>query len=176
MSDAPAPRGTAAEPDEAPVAESTLCWAFQRSFVDYVARLPDGRIAAADGAEVLDDGSFAFPAAEAAEEATGARRFAGSISFTGHHGMMAVTISAPALLPGARADSPALLTIEDPFEPGQRMALATVAPDAAAPRLTEQGADLFQGIYPQGMALEPLLLDRPTPTHTHPDTHTKDPR
>lgn len=151
--------------------ESILCWAFQRSFVDYVARLPDGRIAAADGAEILGDGSFAFPAvevydgsaesAETAEAGPGARCFAGSISFTGHHGMMAVTISAPALLPGAQIDGPELLMIDDPFEPGQRMALATVAPSSAAPRLTEQGADLFLGTYPQGMAMEPIVLTSP---------------
>lgn len=155
--------------------ESILCWAFQRSFVDYVARLPDGRIAAADGAEILGDGTFAFPAVEAADETPGEatasrgsatsthgiRRFAGSISFTGHHGMMAVTISAPALLPDTEPGGAELLMIDDPFEPGQRMALATVAPSSAAPRLTEQGADLFLGTYPQGMALEPIVLPPP---------------
>lgn len=156
-----------------------LQWAFHRGFSGYVARLPDGRVEAVEGAEVLEDGTFRFPASHDAVTDTGperprSHRFTGAVRFTGHHGMMAVTLSAPALEPpppgaGAGAGSPWAL-IDDPFAPGERMTLAGLAipsgadvgQTSAAPQLTEEGSDLFLGTYPPGTPLEPLTLIDPT--------------
>ncbi|QCU79133.1 hypothetical protein E7744_14070 [Citricoccus sp. SGAir0253] len=183
-----------------------LAWAFHEGFAAYVSRLPDGRIDAEDGAAVLPDGRISFPSAAAAGavaeggKADGASdgrepdgmaataagepvlRCRGSVHFTGHHGLLALTLAAPALearhVPDARPTPAAgpVLTIDDPFEPGTRLVLAELGEAVRsgpvltypAPRLTEAGADLFLGHYREGTPLAPLAVHLAAPADTRP--------
>ena len=156
-----------------------LLWAFHTGFAEYIARLDDGRITVEDGATAQPDGRVFFPTAPTPPAAASDRAAdtpavlwsgLGTLQFTGHHGMLAVTLSSPAVL---LADGRYLLTVDDPFEPGQRMPLADLGPTGlpnsqpdtlptplhvAEPRLTEEGADLFFGHYHWGTPLAPMEL------------------
>lgn len=141
---------------------TSLCWDFHEPFVRYVESLTDGEITAADGAQILADGSFRFLATEGSS-----RRFCGSISFTGHHGMMAVRLVSPFIDHLDKAM--AVLHVDDPFAPGEPLPLAELRPAASVghdraytARLLEEGTDLFLGTYSAGMELAPLILTRTT--------------
>jgi hypothetical protein len=185
-----------------------LLWAFHDGFAAYVARLADGRIDVDGGARLQADGRVFFPFASVTgsgqgdgtghgcdggsgpggHPGTGELRGCGALRFTGHHGLLAVALADPAVVETAGAP---VLTIADPFAPGQRMVFAELGPaqsDATAPGaepgvaepdsitpglpsptvryagplLTEDGADLFFGHYREGTPLAPLDIC-PTP-------------
>jgi len=169
-----------------------LAWAFHEGFAAYVSRLPDGRIDAEGGATVLPDGRLSFPPAtdgnaladggevddaSGGGEADGTTstgtggpvlRCRGAVHFTGHHGLLALTLAAPAIEAGATTGPTPdpVLTIDDPFAPGARLVLAELGEALGsgpvltypAPRLTEAGADLFLGHYREGTPLSPLAV------------------
>lgn len=129
-----------------------VVWAFHTGFADYIARLADGRMAVTDGAQLQSNGRVLFPGT-------------GTLQFTGHHGLLAVTIADPAVVWDAGRY---VLTITDPFEPQHRMTLAELGAARPGttpgtlhfddPLLTEEGADLFFGHYCEGTPLAPLDL------------------
>lgn len=142
-----------------------LVWAVHEGFVAYVSRLADGRVDVDGGAVRQPDGGILFPLAPDGPALHGT----GAVHFTGHHGLLAVTLANPAVL---GAGGSAVLSIDDPFTPGERLAFARLGEPASgqaacypAPRLTEEGADLFGGHYREGTPLAPLQIQihaRPT--------------
>ena len=155
------------------MATTALLWAVHGDFLRYMSRIGDGQIAVIDGAEQLPDGGFRFPvmgptdapddsAVGQCAQSSDSTRFRGSVVCTGHHGMLAVTIAAPELL---RQEGATVLVIDDPFSPGERMPMAHLRPSRQDPRqfatrLSEEGADLFQGVYATGMVLAPVHLEQ----------------
>lgn len=146
------------------MATTALLWAVHLEFLRYMQRIEDGQVSVRDGAERLPDGRFRFPVdADGGTQPGTALRFRGSVSCTGHHGLLAVTIAAPELI--ARENESPALSIDDPFAPGQRMPLAHLRPSPQdahlfTAHLSDEGADLFQGVYPPGMALAPVRLEQ----------------
>lgn len=138
---------------------SALVWGVKASLLDYVRGMPDGAVTL-DGVRESDDG-FVFRSAEAPDD--GIRRFIGSVTLTGHSGMMRVVIAHPWIAVDAGE-----LSIADPDDPTVRLAFARIAelePDddgalrARGTTLTADGADLFFGPYREGTALDdPLVI------------------
>lgn len=134
-----------------------LAWGVHGPFREYIQRIPDGRLAVHDGAQMLASGETYFPL-----DAQGATahelRFVGSLEFGGHNGMMAVTVQQPWL---QRDGEHWHLTIVDPFEPGSRMPIVKIEmhdETEGTARLTEPGTDLFMGNYNEGTLFDPVRI------------------
>ena len=91
---------------------SALVWGVKASLLDYVRGMPDGAVAV-DGAIESADG-FTFPSAAGPDD--GILRFGGSVTLTGHSGMMRVVIADPWVAVDARE-----LSIADPDDPTGRL-------------------------------------------------------
>jgi len=150
-----------------------LRWALKRSFLDYIARAPGGRGTLSDGAVATEHKEIVFgpdlagspaPAQEGAFHA-----FRGTVTFSGHFGMLFVRISNPwVTIQEEHGD----LTILDPFqkESDARLRLATFIVDghgiadgfehwtAADVRLASEACPLFNDVYPAAEPLEPLTI------------------
>ncbi|OMH36840.1 HtaA domain-containing protein [Tersicoccus sp. Bi-70] len=136
---------------------SSLIWAFHADFTAYVERLADGRVDVSGGVERTADGRFRFPAGST-----------GAVHWTGHHGLLAVTLADLVI---EQTEGGASVTIADPFAGpsprGERMVLADLGePEETGTgrrytRLTlaESGADLFMGHYPAGLPLAPIEIE-----------------
>ena len=112
---------------------------------------------ALDQAHMLDSGEAFFPAVDEQAE-TDVLRFAGTLHFSGHRGMLVVKIAAPWL---QQVDGTTVLTVADPFEPGGRMPCVTIdlQTDGTGPTwLTEEGADLFMANYSPHVAFDPVRI------------------
>ena len=143
-----------------------LEWGIKQSLVRYIAGMADGAIVASEPATEAE-GGFRFPAA-APPQAAGTLRFAGSVTLTGHGGMLRLVVAEPWLVPAGKPNDAWSLTIADQYEPGARIAFATIdrldlgeaAPSAHGTRLTADGADLFfSGPYTEGTELDdPRIL------------------
>lgn len=134
-----------------------LAWGVHDQFRDYIARLPDGAITAQDGAHLLDTGETFFPI-DTQHSTANTLGFVGTLQFTGHHGMLAVTVQHPRL---ELVDRSVVLTITDPFDQGLRMELVAVeiaADGCGQTRLTEAGTDLFMGNYQADIAFDPVRI------------------
>lgn len=134
-----------------------LAWSIHSQFRDYIARLPDGAVSALDGAELLDTGEAFFPLD--ARHTTDQRLcFTGTLQFSGHRGMLAVTVRQPWL---EMVEETSVMRIVDPFDPNLRMELVAVDMDAdgsGETRLTEAGTDLFMGNYRADIAFDPVRI------------------
>ena len=138
---------------------SALVWGVKASLLDYVRGMPDGAVEL-DGPRESPDG-FVFAAADGPED--GIRRFKGSVTLTGHSGMMRVVIADPWI-----AVRPGELSIADPDTPGVRLPFARMEAleadaggvlHARGTTLTADGADLFFGPYREGTPLDdPVML------------------
>lgn len=143
-----------------------LEWGIKQSLVRYIAGMADGAIVASEPASVVE-GGFRFLAATP-PQASGTLRFAGSVTLTGHGGMLRLVVAEPWLVPAGKPNDAWSLTIADQYEPGARIAFATIdrldlgeaAPSAHGTRLTADGADLFfSGPYTEGTELDdPRIL------------------
>ncbi|WP_206447201.1 HtaA domain-containing protein [Agrococcus sp. KRD186] len=126
---------------------SALRWGIKASLLGYVRGMPDGAVTLAGGAEEVE-GGFRFPAA-------GDLAFRGTVTLTGHSGMMRVVIADPAIVGG---DGDWALEIADPDEAPARLRFATLSGfdgvRATGAALTEDGADLFFGPYERGTPLD----------------------
>lgn len=139
-----------------------LSWAIKHSLISYVSAMSDGTVEASGGA-LRDDNGFVFPSdPHPGETATAvALRFSGTVTCSGHEGLLRVIIADPWLEPGTSSDATWLLTIADPYSPGARLTFATInhissAGVAKGCLLTADGADLFfSGPYTEGTELEP---------------------
>jgi hypothetical protein len=150
-----------------------LRWALKRSFLDYIARAPGGKGSLSDGAITTELKEIVFGPdlrnpPEAAQEGI-FLAFRGTVTFTGHFGMLFVRISNPWItIQEGRGE----LTILDPFqeEVDTRLRLATFTIDdhgiadgfeywtAAEVRLAPEGCTLFNDVYPAAEPLEPLAI------------------
>lgn len=157
-----------------PAPAGGLLWAFHEGFAAYVSRLADGRVDVDGGAQLQRDGSILFPFAPDAPALHGT----GAVHFTGHHGLLAVTLANPAVV---GTGSSAVLAVDDPFIPGERLTFAQLGEPAfrradcyPLPLLTEEGADLFLGHYREGTPLAPLAILPATDSSTDPTTDPAD--
>ena len=85
-----------AAPD--PLPPLGLSWGIKRSFIDYIAGLPDGSVSATAGATVSGSSLFCFsPDTSDYDPAlgTGVLRFRGDVRLAGHHGMLLVRLLDP---------------------------------------------------------------------------------
>ncbi|KAA9089716.1 HtaA domain-containing protein [Microbacterium radiodurans] len=146
---------------------TALLWAIKASLLDYVRGMPDGRVDLAGGAREESSGAFSFPAAPSSQADAADLRFSGSVTLTGHSGMMRVVIADPHL---ARIGDGWALTIDDGT--GERLHFADVAglDDRAdgsrvgrSTLLTADGAELFFGPYRAGTALDDPIVTRAEP-------------
>ncbi|MGD9959225.1 HtaA domain-containing protein [Nocardioides sp.] len=147
-----------------------LSWGIKASFLDYIERLPDGRVSLTDGAAAAESG-WVFPpdprvGAPDGIDADGFLAFRGGIRFAGHHGMLVVDIVDPWIsvrgneatltIAGAGARLP-LVTCTLAQTPAPAGMAAWAATDV---RLTPEAAVIF-GVYPPGEPFEPLLIALP---------------
>jgi hypothetical protein len=149
-----------------------LRWALKRSFLDYIARAPGGAGSLSDGAVATELKEIVFgPDLRDPPEATEGifLAFRGTVTFTGHFGMLFVRISNPwVTIQEARGE----ITILDPLqeEGAARLRLATFIVDghgiadgfeywtAAEVRLAPEACTLFNDVYPAAEPLEPLAI------------------
>lgn len=141
-----------------------LQWGIKASLIAYVTAMSDGRVEL-DGARSTPRG-FVFPAADDAGD--GFLRFRGSVTLSGHDGMMHVRFGEPWLVP-LTAGGWMLSLADDGGGPGGRLDFARLArfdaDDDGLARgrgtaLTADGADLFFGPYTEGTPLDdPELVE-----------------
>jgi hypothetical protein len=167
---APAPR----EARQTFGASSTL-WGIKSSFVGYDGRMPDGRSVFEAGVRPLDDGRIVFPPLRSGRRTTQDNaeerfwEFGGSVTFTGHFGMLQVRIASPTI---AVRYGIGEMTVADPFatEGGEPLVLAnlTLQAQPAPPglliwtsnevRMAPQVSELFNDVYQAGEPFDPLTL------------------
>ncbi|MFD4423144.1 HtaA domain-containing protein [Agromyces sp. NPDC058484] len=138
---------------------TTLIWPIKQSLIEYVRGMADGTAEAAHGAVATDQG-FEFPGSPEADLA-----FRGTVTLTGHSGMLHLVFRDPALV---RGDDGWVLTIADPDDPAIRLPFARIASltqegggrRASGSALTADGADLFFGPYVEGTPVDdPFVRD-----------------
>lgn len=143
-----------------------LVWGIKRSFLQYIARMPDGRCSATDGANLLDK-SFHFSLDVDSGQAVGIVKFRGDVRFSGHNRMLFLRIAHPWLHTDTDG-SAATLTIDGA---PKRVILATLdlltendGHRGVNVRLSEHGSELFNLAYPAGEVLDDLKTLRIQPT------------
>jgi hypothetical protein len=170
---------------EAPVAlaDQWLAWGVKSSFTGYVTGpVAGGEAVAADGATPEADGTFRFPALEGlTADADGIEAaFTGSVRFTGHDGVLDVSLSDLRLL--VEGDTGVVVadvasrpfgsvSAPQPVETFDDLQVATLDLTAVVPidaggglaawvdvpaTLTEAAVPAFAGSYPADTALDPL--------------------
>lgn len=148
-------------------APGSLVWGIKSAFTDYVINGPaHGSIATSGGAS----GStvFTFPQGSggswSAETQQGTVPFSGAVSFTGHGGVLDLTLSSPAII--VHSASSATLTINGAAFASLNLAAASktvgsggdVTWAGVPAALTAGGALLFNGFYAAGDALDVLTF------------------
>ena len=139
----------------------SLVWPIKRSFTTYIERMPDGVIAVEGGVSRREDG-FSFPGERSAGSTV--TRFAGSVTFVGHYGMLYLPVGGVEIVESV--DGGAVLTIADEGSPTRRCTLLRLGEPTvegsrrtyASPVLTEEGAELFLDNYPAGSPFDPLEI------------------
>lgn len=128
---------------------SGLHWGIKASLLAYVRRMPDGAVAFAGGAADDGEGGIRWASGDAP------LAFRGSVTLTGHGGLLRVTIADPSLV---EVDGGWALEVADPDGPGLRLRFATIeafdGERASGTALTEDGADLFFGPYERGTPVD----------------------
>src|SRR6476469_392161 len=154
-----------------------LDWGVKQSCRSYIAGpIAHGTITTSDGATKNADGTFRFPAATSgtvdAGEDTAGLAFTGKVEFTGHDGLLYMTIEDIRLsLTGSggtlvadvvsKSLSSGVLTTYDDVEfatlaDTDLTGTDTVTGTNVGATLTEDGSPAFAGFYPAGTALDPL--------------------
>lgn len=135
-------------------ADVVVEWGLKRSLVDYMTSTEDFAVVVAGGATFDEAAGLAIPAVREA----GRIRFTGSVTLTAHGGALAVPIVEGEISGGA-------LTIADPEEPAERLALVTLEEAPADPpalrwtaRLSEEADPLFLYTYVPRVAFEDVVV------------------
>lgn len=167
---------------ECAVQDARLEWGFKESFRAYVSgSIANGEWQAADGATYATP-SFTFgdgSGAVASGSATAELRFAGSIRFTGHGGILDTTVSEPRVALTDAASGLLVLDVVGTTQEGAEVAAQEVefatldlteatrsvadgalTIDGIAAALSEDGAAAF-GTYPAGEPLDPISIVAP---------------
>jgi len=150
-----------------------LRWALKRSFLDYIARAPGGRGSLGDGATATELNEIVFKPDQRdlpapAQDGT-FRAFCGTVTFSGHFGMLLVRIANPWI---TIQEEHGELTVLDPFqrEGDARLRLASFDIEghviaggfehwsASDVRLAPEACTLFNDVYLPGEPLEPLKI------------------
>lgn len=141
-----------------------LRWGIKASFVRYVAGMPDGTMSVTGGAVETPEG-FVFPVRDArsfdTKTGSGIVRFEGDVRFRAHHGMLQVRVADPELSVDERG---ARLSVEGPD--GTRLTVAELGTPRPAEgggleipaALTAEAVSYFNDVYPEGTALDPLVV------------------
>lgn len=150
-----------------------LVWGIKRSFINYISRLPDGSVAADDGAVIVDGSFFRFaPDGGNHDPLTAAEviKFRGQVRLRGHYGMLSVLIADPWL---ELDNSAAVLSIVDVRQWPERTARVPLLQlpsarlvDVGARHsvqetpalLTAEGAEIFNDQYQAGTAMDPVTV------------------
>ncbi|MFD5224702.1 HtaA domain-containing protein [Microbacterium sp. NPDC058342] len=176
-----APAATATVTQGCAVESGSLTWGVKESFRSYISgSIAKGSWEATDGAAYATP-SFTFTGASGElDPATGAGTisFPGAIHFTGHGGVLDMTLAAPQI--EIAPDGTALLHLdvrstdtsgapsvdEKQAEVGELQApiavdttAGTAVVEAAPVVLTDAGAPAFGGFYEAGEALDPVTMD-----------------
>lgn len=172
----------AAELSTCQVTGGTLDWGVKERFRAYISStIANGEWEASDGAS-YETPSFTFSGATGevdAETGEGSVSFDGTVVFTGHDGVLNLTLANPTiefaadgsgrLLLDTRSNNAdgELVVDESQASVGRIAALSGIAPSETAREvviadadvaLTAEGAEAFAGFYPTGEALDPLNL------------------
>ena len=164
------------------VSGATLRWSVKSSFRDYI----NGPIANGSYSINWGSGSGAYNT----DENRGRVSFGGSASFTGHSGLLALTLSNPriqvyssgsaALIANVSskgyADNPAVnangVVIANLSLPRASVSGSTISWNGASATLTAAGARAFAGFYEAGAALDPVSFSFPLGAEVPCDTST----
>lgn len=153
-----------------------LLWAFKPSFVNYVARTPDGRAYLSGGVTANESNELLFElenhAAPSADgDAAHTFTFRGDVRFQAHLGMLFVRIAEPQVT--LRGDEGELTVIDSESADGGRVRLVTFSVsgpeisdslqrwDAADVRLADEGVPFFGDTYEAGEPFAPLTITVP---------------
>lgn len=160
----------------ATVSGGYLDWGVKQSFRNYITGpIAHGAITTSDGATKNADGTFRFPAASGAVDAdadTAALTFTGTVAFTGHDGLLDMTVkdirvnltgSGGTLVADvvSKSLSSGQLTTYDDVEfatlaDTDLTGTGTVAGTGIGATLTAAGVPAFADFYPAGTALDPV--------------------
>jgi len=174
-----AARLTVSEPSDAvrAIDSGDLDWGVKKSFRDYVVGpIAHGEITTSDGASRHDDGTFSFTAEDGTWDPTTETAkvtYDGTVTFTGHGGLLELTISDPELVVTGDEGILEAAVVSKTLETGEledygRVDLAdlagaelgvggdtlTVAADTVT--LSDEGAEAFAGFYEAGAVLDPI--------------------
>ncbi|MFV8054680.1 HtaA domain-containing protein [Mycobacterium sp. 48b] len=156
-----------------------LRWAVKRSFLEYVARTPDGRAYVAGGVTANAASEVIFPpAGEYSEDhaQTGQRvyGFRGEVRYIAHGGLLHVAITDPVVTVVGDAGNVTITTTDDDGQPA-RVELVTFTVGAREPgapdttweatdvRLSADGVAVFGDVYSAGELMAPLHIQIPPP-------------
>jgi hypothetical protein len=168
------------QPSDAEPFRPGLRWAIKLSFVEYVMRSADGQGTASAGATPAGNGEMVFEPVPGPGPVEADRfwAFRGDVRFGAHFGMLFVRIADPWIsVRGELAE----LTVVDPYnrqdQPRLRLVSFTLVPDPSSSglsssglevwsgsdvRLTPEGTELFNDVYPPGEPFEPLTITVPS--------------
>ena len=142
-----------------------LHWPIKRSFIRYVARMPDGQVLGGHGVRLLDASTFVF-SPESSDDAS-VLAFGGEVRLQAHGGALAVRIANPQVDLGG---DPAVLSVDNPEGSGPRVRLVTFAASATSAgaghtswtgtdvRLTVEALPLFGGYYGEDEPFDDLTI------------------
>jgi hypothetical protein len=149
-----------------------MSWGVKSSFTRYIDAMPDGKRGAGHGATETGAGVYFFELDDASGydpvSGGGVVKYRGDVRYKGHQGMLFVMIVDPWI--EFRGTTAALTVLDAEHWPkrDRRIELATLALDEAATRqlpdgwaylttqLTEEGAVVFNEVYPVGELLDPV--------------------
>lgn len=179
----------AADDTACTITEGEIEWGFKESFRSYISgTIANGEWIVADGATYetptfrWSDGTGEFSDGE------GTVHFDGSVTFSGHDGILSTTISSPTLeirdidtavlladisgttQAGDTVDAPQTEFVELRLSEGQRVVVDEQVTVSEVPVvLSEDGAAAF-GTYDAGTAMDPITLSYQTPAGCHPQS------
>ncbi|MDT9592128.1 HtaA domain-containing protein [Nocardioides zeae] len=151
-----------------------LRWGIKQSFLEYIARMPDGRGTVSDGATPTEFNEMVFEpdGVERSDERVSRLRFRGDVRFAGHHGFLFVRLADPWVSIEGDRGALSVLDVHEP-DTAPRIPLVTFAVSdhqvvkaveywtANAVRLTEEGCEVFNKVYPPGELFDPLVIALP---------------
>ncbi|BBZ31224.1 hypothetical protein MMAD_55190 (plasmid) [Mycolicibacterium madagascariense] len=154
-----------------------LRWAIKHSFLDYVAKTPDGRAYVDQGASVTASNDLVFPPRQArlkgAAGGVDTYEFGGEVHFVAYGGMLYVRIGDPVIHVCGGAGRLTVRSVDD-ADRSIRVELATftvgdTGSGVAGPtqwhatdvRLAAEGVPVFADVYSTGEPLAPLQVRLP---------------